>query len=173
MARQTITEGEGTFWTQQVARFNAMFTELYAAFSTKVKHTADGGLAVKMTNKTGAASIAGYLVSASTTTDNAVELTAVGVPDCIGAFLDDDVADGDEAWVVVSGIADIYFFASTTRGMFARVGFATDTGEADGQAIAEAVPSSPFSTDKHFAEIGHVIESRTGAGLAKCIIHFN
>jgi len=43
----------------------------------------------------------------------------------------------------------------------------------DGQAKSEAVPTSPFATDKHFSEIGHVLESRTGEGLAKVYLDFN
>jgi hypothetical protein len=74
---------------------------------------------------------------------------------------------------VVSGIADVYFWGNTVRGHLARTGIASDTGEVSGQALSEAVPESPFATDKHFCEIGHVIESRTGAGLAKIIMHFN
>jgi len=29
------------------------------------------------------------------------------------------------------------------------------------------------ASDKHFAEVGHLLESRTGPGLAKTLIHFN
>jgi hypothetical protein len=141
--------------------------------NAKTKTTDAGGTAILLTNKSGAASIKGYLVSASPTTNNAVQLVQVNSPDCIGVFLDAGIADGAEAWVVVSGIADVYFFSSTTRGHYARVGVTADTGEGPGKALSEAVPSSPFATDKHFAEIGHVLESRTGAGLAKCCLHFN
>lgn len=144
-----------------------------AAYSAKVKHTVVGGIAVKLTNKTGAASIKGYLVDASPDHDSAVKLVAIGVPDCIGVFLDSDVADGDEAWIVVGGIAEVYFSGSTTRNHMARIGFSNDTGEQAGQAISEEFPTSPFATDKHFAEIGHVLESRTWAGLAKVLTHHN
>jgi hypothetical protein len=102
-----------------------------------------------------------------------VTLVDIGVPNCIGVFLESGVADGAEAFIVVAGIADVYFWDSATRGQLARTGIAADTGEVSGQALSEAVPSSPFATDKHFCEIGHVLESRTGAGLAKCILHFN
>jgi hypothetical protein len=146
--------------------------QLSAPYS-KTKMTEAGGMAILLTNKTGAASIKGYLVDASPTVDNAVQLVPVNAPDCIGVFLESGIADGAEAWVVVSGIADVYFFGSTTRGHYARVGVTADTGEAAGQAISEELPTSPFATDKHFAEIGHVLESRTGAGLAKCCLHFN
>jgi hypothetical protein len=46
-------------------------------------------------------------------------------------------------------------------------------GDDDGNAVAEAVPSSPFATDKHFQEIGHVLETTGGAGLALCLLHSN
>ena len=94
------------------------------------------------------------------------------VLDPIGAFLESGVPDGEEAWIVVSGIAKVYYIGSTTHGQFCRVLVAADGGSA-GQAIAEAVPTPPFATDKHFQEIGHCIESRTGAGLAKTVLHFN
>lgn len=139
----------------------------------KVKFTPEGGLAIRVTNLTGAPTVKGYCVDAASSANNAVKLVPVGEPDCLGVFYDDGVADGQEAWVVVSGIADVYFWGSTTRGQYARVGIAADTGEVAGQAISEAVPSSPFATDKHFCEIGHVLETRTGAGLAKCALHFN
>lgn len=139
----------------------------------KVKFTEDGGLAIKLTNKTGAASVKGYLVHNSSAVDNAVVLSQIDIPDCVGVFLESDVADGEEAWIAVAGIADVYFSGDSTRGHMARVGVSQDTGKANGQAISEAIPTSPFASDKHFAEIGHVLESRTGAGLAKCVLHFN
>lgn len=145
----------------------------FAAYSPKTMATPEGGLAVLMTNKTGAASVKGYIVSPDTTVDNAVRLTPVGQPDCIGVCYEDGVADGAEMWVVVSGIADVYFSQSATRGHYARTGFTDDTGEVAGQAVSEAVPSSPLATDKHFAEIGHVLASRSGAGITKCVLHFN
>lgn len=148
-------------------------TSLGEVTSPKCKITAGGGLAVKLTNKVGAPSVKGFLVTSSSETGNAVQLCEVGVPNCIGVFLDSDVADGDDAWVVVNGIADVYFSGDTVSGHLARVGLTTDTGEMNGQAISEAIPTSPFATDKHFCEIGHVLETRTGAGLAKCILHFN
>lgn len=145
-------------------------------FSTaKAKLNADGGLMVKVTNKTGGASVKGEVVSvySATAINNAVRKILIDIPDPIGVFYESGVADGSEAWVVVSGIADVYFVGNTVRGYLAR-GFITgDTGYVTGQALSEAVPTSPFATDKHFYEMGHVLESRTGAGLAKCVLHFN
>lgn len=144
-----------------------------ATSTDKIAITDAGGLAIKLTNKTGAASVAGYIVTADTTTDNAVKLVPVQEPNAIGVFLEDDIADGDEAWVVISGIADVYFSVAPTKGYLARTGLTADTGEVSGQALSEAIPSSPFATDKHFCEIGHILETKAGAGLAKVVLHFN
>ena len=139
---------------------------------TKVKFTEEGGLAIKMTNRTSKQSIKGYLVRVSRAVDLAVELVAVNSPDTIGVFYEDGVADGDEVWVVVSGLADVYFFNAPTRGHLARSLITADGGY-DGVVRSEAFPSPPFATDKHFCEIGHVLESKASAGLARCLLHFN
>lgn len=133
----------------------------------------DGGFMVRLINKTGSASVKGEVVSNSASTANAVEKIVIDQPDPIGVFYESGVPDGGQAWVVVAGIAEVYFAGSTTLGHLA-CGFITgDTGYMAGQAKSEALPTSPFATDKHFYEIGHVLESRTGAGLARCMLHFN
>lgn len=136
--------------------------------------TAEGGYAIKLTNKTGNDSVKGYLLDTHHSVDNAVALVGLNMPDCIGVFYESGIADGSEAWVVVAGIADVYYIGSTTNGHYARMS-RDDGGESGviGQAISEAIPSTPFATDKHFQEIGHVLEARTGAGLAKTVLHFN
>lgn len=159
--------------TSDIGGLTTSVSTLNGAYSPLVKHTDVGGLAVKMINKTGGASVKGYLVTPSASTNHAVELTAVDIPNCVGCFLDSGVADGQLAWVVIQGLADVYFSGSTVRGHMARIGVAADTGEQAGQAISEAVPTAPFATDKHFGEIGHVAETRTGAGLARVVLHFN
>lgn len=140
---------------------------------TKFAVSPEGGVMVRLTNKTGAASVKGYVVTNSTTTANAVELAVDGEPDALGVFYSSGIADGSEAWVVVSGIADVYFIGSTTLGYLARTFIAAEAGYVTGQALSEALPSAPLATDKHFCEIGHLLESRVGAGLAKCVLHFN
>lgn len=141
--------------------------------SRNVKITSEGGLAVLLKNKSGAPSVKGYLVSTQASEDNAVRLVQQNIPDPIGAFYESGIPDGNMAWVVISGIADVYFIGSTTRGYLARGFVTSDAGFVAGQALSEAVPTSPFATDKHFYEIGHIIESRIGAGLAKTVLHFN
>lgn len=141
--------------------------------SSKIRVTPEGGTAILLTNKTGANSVKGEVVSVSPTFNNAVAKIIVNVPDPIGVFYESGIADGSEVWIVVSGIADVYFIGNTTRGHLARGFITADAGYVTGQVLSEAVPTSPFATDKHFYEIGHVLESRTGAGLAKCVLHFN
>lgn len=143
------------------------------AYGNKFKITQEGGYAIKMINRTGATSVKGYLASPSPSYDTSCTLSTVNIPDNIGVFYESGIANGSETWVVVSGIADVYFVGNATRGHIAR-GFVTgDAGYVAGQALSEAVPSSPFATDKHFYEVGHVIQNRTGAGLAKCVLHQN
>lgn len=140
----------------------------------RAKLTPEGGIAVLMVNKTGANSVKGEVLTTDSTVANAVRKIVVDIPNPIGVFYESGVPDGQDAWVVLSGLAEVYFIGSTTAGQFARGFLTTDGGSyVAGQALAEVLPIAPFASDKHFYEIGHVTESRTGAGLAKCILHFN
>jgi hypothetical protein len=132
-----------------------------------LNQTAEGGFYIYLINKTGANSVKGTVVIASSTTDNGCEKIASNVPDAIGVIYNDGIPDGSPVQVVVSGIADVYFIGSTTRKHLARTFVTADAGFVAGQALSEAMPGSPFTTDKHFCEIGHVLASRTGAGLAR------
>lgn len=138
----------------------------------KSRMTAIGGFAVKLTNKTGVASVAGKLVEADSSNDDAVELCGTSDTECIGVFLDSGVADGDEAWIVMGGIADVAFEDNhgPTHGYWVATS-ATDAGYAVDQASPAAAPT-------HFREIGHCIETVTAGGggthvLARCVLHFN
>ncbi len=141
--------------------------------SGNIRFTPEGGLAIKLINNTGVASVKGELVNTSFTIDNAVEKLLIGDPDPIGVFYESGVLNGKKAWIVIAGIADVYYIGSTTRGDFARMCDGADIGPVAGQAIGEPVPSPPLSTNRHFLEIGHLLESRVGAGLAKTVLHFN
>ncbi|GAG92110.1 unnamed protein product, partial [marine sediment metagenome] len=138
-----------------------------------IMHTDDGGIAEQMINKTGAASVKGNMVSADHTVENAVHLSEQEEPDPIGIVYEAGVADGELCWVTITGKAQVYFIGNSVVGDFARGFVAADSGYVAGQALSEEVPSTPFATDKHFYEIGHVLESRTGAGLALVNLHFN
>ncbi len=143
----------------------------------KVGMTPLGGIIIKLTNKTGANSVAGKLVRADTTTNDAVKLSEVDGEETIGVFLDGGVSDGSEAWIVVSGIADVAMENNTTatRGNWVRTSITVgEEGYAD---ATNAAPPSPAAFS-HFNEIGNCIETVTATGegthvLARCVLHFN
>ena len=135
------------------------------------KFTLEGGLAVRMINKTGVNSIKGYIVRLHSN-DNSVEHIPINNPDPMGIIYNAGVPDGGLIWVVISGKADVYYGGNVTAGTFSRACVTADSISA-GQAISEALPTPPFATDKHFQEIGHPMESRVGAGLALTNLHFN
>lgn len=130
----------------------------------KSGNTPIGGFAIKLTNKTGGNTVAGQLVIASTGTTDAFDTAAASDLNVIGIVLDAGIADGSEAWVVVSGIADVLIDAGGTALGDRMISSAT-AGSAD-------VDNAP-AVAAHFQEIGHCIEARVGAGLARCVLHFN
>lgn len=136
-------------------------------------NTPEGGRAVRRINKTGAASVKGTVVRVSDTVDFGVRLIVVDVPSPIGVVYESGVPDGSPVWVVTSGDADVLFVGSVTRDHLARGFVAGDAGYEPGKALSEALPTAPFATDKHFYEIGHTLQNRTGAGLARVTLHFN
>ena len=144
----------------------------------KIKHTSIGGMAILLTNNTGAETIAGTLVECDDTIDDAFELGDANSTHPVGIVLDSGIANGEEAWVVVSGVADIAMEDNTsaTRGYWVRTSV-TEVGYSD--ASNPAPPGAGIGeVERHFTEIGHCIESvsATGGGthiLARCVLHFN
>jgi len=140
----------------------------------KCGFTPDGGLFITLTNKTGGATTKGYIAHPSSGTANAFSYVATNEPDIIGVVYDAGIADGSECRIVIAGIADVYVGADgASLEDLVRANASGDTTITTGVATAESVPTSPFSTDKHFQEVGHAIEARADAGLIKCVIHFN
>ena len=143
------------------------------AYSSKVKHTDIGGLAINLINKTGVNTVKGSIVSASSSSDNSFKLQASEY-DAIGVVLEDGIADGQEAWVVISGVAEVLLENSTlsTRGNW--VTCATTDGRANATATAPS-GGTIMALENHFKEIGHCLESKVAGTnvLAKCVIHFN
>lgn len=134
-----------------------------------VKITPEGGIAVKMTNKNGSVVAKGYIVEAYSTTSG-FRVAPIDAWSPIGVVYDTSIENDAEGWVVVSGIAEVYYRASSTIGHLARVGVGADTGEVAGQAESDG---SPANDAVHFREIGHPIQTRVDAGLALTILHFN
>lgn len=133
--------------------------------SAKYKLTAIGGYAVKLTNKTGSNTIAGQLVITSTGTDDAFATAGASSDGVIGIVLDGGIADGSEAWVVEGGVADTLIDAGGCTHGDRMISSAT-AGSADVWNTGGAVAT-------HFQEIGHCLETRVGAGLARVKLHFN
>ncbi|KKM93699.1 hypothetical protein LCGC14_1205850 [marine sediment metagenome] len=120
-----------------------------------------------LTNKTGGNTVAGQLVApySATAVDDAFKTALADSDEVFGIILDAGVADGSEAWVIVSGIADVFMDAGgSARGD--RIIASATAGSGDVWNVGGAVAT-------HFLEIGHCIETRGGAGLARCILHFN
>jgi len=143
----------------------------------KVGITADGGLAYKMANKTGGTTTKGYIVHPSSAVDYAFTYVGNDEPDIIGVVFGDDdgnqVGDGADCWIVKYLVAYIYSATAATREWFIRSPVAADSVGAVGMAVAETLPAAPFTTQKHFQECGHCLETTLSPGLVLCSVHFN
>lgn len=136
--------------------------------SEKVMLTQIGGVAIKLTNKTGSASVKGMLVEAGDTVDNSFIINDVSGDHPIGVVYGAGVADGAECWVVIYGIAEVLLKDSTT----ATRGYWVQSADVAGRVDATFAAPNPAT---HWREIGHALESQ-GAGtdvLAKITMHFN
>ncbi len=153
-------------------------TAVYEDVGGKSGHTSIGGFCIKLTNTTGAVTIAGQSVICDTTTDDAVVLTGADDEESFGVFLESGVADDAEAWVVIGGIADVAMQDNTaaTHGNWVRSSV-TEAGYAD--ATNAGPPGGGVANlDIHMREIGNCLESvaATGGGthiLARCSLHYN
>jgi hypothetical protein len=150
------------------------FAETFWAYlsmvaGTGLYFTTEGGLAVRLANKTGVASVKGSLVMQSASVDRAFSLTTTSVAHPIGVVYEAGIADGAECLIVIAGFADALIEAGSTitRGYWAGTGAATA-----GRVQLEA--SVPAAT-QHFTEVGHCLESKANGGstLARLILHWN
>jgi len=164
-AQDFDVRGSGGKIEQYLPEQNAM--RINQIIKEKITWTEEGGLAVRLTNKTGAPSVKGSLVETHTN-DESFELTGADCTECFGAVYEDGIADGSECLVVVGAIAEVLLkdgTASTTKNW-------VQTADAAGRA--DATNGSPAAAPQHFQEVGHCIETK-GAGtdvLAKIIMHF-
>lgn len=135
--------------------------------------TAEGGLAIEMTNKTGANSVKGTVVSIYTATaiDKAFKLCEVDAADPIGIVYDAGIADGSACRVVIMGAADVLIEAGST---IAHRSWLRSPNATAGRGYLDSTPGGTSTTD-HFREVGHCLEAKTNTGstLARCILHFN
>jgi len=144
---------------------------IVSAMATDVKFTSDGGVAIKLTNKTGADSVKGTAVAVSGGTDNAFALPGVDAYDITAFVYESGVADGSECWVVVAGIAVALVEDSTA---VSRKDLMLAGGTTSGRIEpASAVP--PPTNAEHFREVGHAITGCASGtdNTVKIIIHWN
>lgn len=138
----------------------------------RIRRTREGGLAIRLTNGSGVASVKGKLVVADTNADEAVDVCGADDTDVIGAFYESGIADGKEVWVVVYGVADVLLKDNegSTHGNW--VGSSSEAG------YAYATENSPPAQPTHFREIGHCLKTCAAEGggthvLCRIMMHFN
>ena len=117
-----------------------------------VKLTQEGGIAVKLLNKTGATSLRGTLVEIDTGLDEAVKTGVINSTAITGVVYQSGIDDGFNMWVVVSGIAYVLMKDATaaTRGQY------VSTGTVAGRAEASATLPAQGQ------QVGNFIESKAG-----------
>ena len=128
----------------------------------------DGGYYITLINKTGANSVKGTIVIASTTTDNAIDIAPKNSDSPIGVILEDGVPDGSLVKVVISGKAYALLEngESSTRGYWCEV--------SSTQAGRMSQLANP-NTLRHWSELGHSLESKAAGTdvLSLVVLHFN
>lgn len=144
---------------------------LYMPLPPKFVFTAEGGLAVRMTNRTGSASVKGTVVTVSDDYDDSFVIQN-NEYDAIGVVYENGIANGSLCLVVISGMADVLLKDGTsiTRGDWA---ICADT---DGRATDGGDPGAGLpAVDKHFKEIGHFTRSASAGTnvLCRAVLHFN
>ena len=134
--------------------------------------TNERGYLVKLVNRTGASSVKGTLVSASTTADREV-IKQTNEYDTLGVIQEAGVAEGSEMWVWMIGSICQVLMKDTVSAVRGDNLVAADT---DGRANDVANPGGGLpGTDTHFKECGHFMESKSSGTdvLALAMLHFN
>jgi hypothetical protein len=140
-------------------------------FSDVIKFTPEGGIAFRMINKTGAASVKGSMVAPASAITNGFVLQSSEF-DTIGAVYEDGIADGELCWVVKLGTAEVLLEDGTD----AAAGNWVRASDVDGRADASlAQPPGNFNTAtvEHFKEVGHCQETKAAGTnvLVKINLH--
>ena len=130
--------------------------------------TVEGGIYSTLINATGAVSVKGTIVAASTTVDKAVSIAPVNSDMPMRIMYEDGVADGQPVKVVFAGCVEVLL----KNGLAASRGFWCGVSDVAGRMYQR---SSPPSTTEHSREIGHCLESKASGTnvLALVDLHFN
>jgi hypothetical protein len=180
--RPFIELGEATVLSNVIANVAAkdigsLVPEIFEEIDgPKFKITSEGGYAIKLTNRTGAASAKGTLVTADSLNDDSFVLAPIDSSECVGVVYDEGVADLEDCWIIISGIAEVLLEDGT--GSLPRnwvVPSSTVVGRADATATTTPAGGDLAAHESHFKEIGHCIQTTVSGTdvLARCIIHFN
>ena len=184
MSYKTNTELQSDLDTNFANTVSGLFHTMFRAFmadmidssvSDYMKFTDEGGLAIRLVNKTGAASVKGTLVGAGSTVTKSFETLTADVPKCIGAVYDDGIADGELCWVVTGGLCQVLLEDTTaaTAGYWVKVSD-NDNGRADAQNLSP--PGGTITAlEDHLSEIGHCLETVSAGTDKLCwiLMHFN
>jgi hypothetical protein len=124
-------------------------------FAYDVYLTAEGGVAVYLTNQTGANTVKGQVVIAATNNPNAFVL-CTNQFDIIGIVYSNGIANGSRCFVVVAGIADVLLQSNTwvTNGNWV---YATTNSRANGSLQYPDGGYNIFSID-YFKSIGYSLQ---------------
>jgi hypothetical protein len=139
---------------------------------SKVAFTPEGGIAVRMINKTGTSVKGTIVTSYGSTVDNACVLSPIastGGDRPFGVMYEADIPDGSLCWVVVAGIADVLLqttlYSTTVSPGYVVMASSTVVGRADSYQDPTA--------STHDRECGHFLESKSsGNQLVKVALHF-
>lgn len=134
----------------------------------RVRHTSEGGIAIRLTNRTGGNTVKGTVVSLSSSYDNAVMSSPGDSRFPCGVMYENGVSDGSECWVVVYGRAQVLLKDGVAGVHGYWLGVSDTAGRAD-------CISDPGSQTIHDREIGHCMESVSSGTnvLVYGILHYN
>jgi hypothetical protein len=134
--------------------------------------TAEGGIAIRLINATGAPSVKGTIVMASSTVPLAFDVCPANGFQPIGAVYEAGIANGAPCLVVITGVAEVLLANGTgsTMGNWVRTSITTA-----GRVDATGAGGGPGFVAQHFAEVGHCLETKSPGTnvLCKIAMHFN
>lgn len=144
----------------------------YDLFSSRFPNTnngftSEGGIYQTFINKTGADSVKGTIVIASTSTDNAVAIAPANTEMPIGVIYENDIADGSSVKVVTYGKAQVLLKNDTAS----ENGYWCGVSDVNGRMFQIASPNATT----HYREIGHSLEEKSAGTdvLSLVQLHFN
>ena len=124
-------------------------------------------LKVRLINNTGAPTVYGSIVAASTVIDMGFVLAPTDAVSPFGVVYEAGIADGEECFVITNGLAEVLLQDNhaPTRGDWVRTSSTTA-----GRAYTEATPAA---APTHFQEIGHCLVSEGSGTDVLCVVNLH